>query len=272
MEVENSDRSLYAPVLRGLTYLQHAPTPFITTFILIHLSAPALASIGGTEVANQVMLLGREYYHGVPQENLLVYLPITIHVGASLVKRTVKLGHQILVGPRTDSRLNTHESTTANTSPLTVPDILVWTGYPLFLVLVPHIATHRLIPSTPAPPISSISPSELDYAFVHFGLKNWPIRSWAMYAVLVGSGITHAIYGMPVVWRQMILKILKKFRAVHSESRLGTLWRVSPKTGLLGISVVLLGVMRISRENLFISRLAETRMASVYRMSVLYRW
>ncbi|KDN41937.1 hypothetical protein RSAG8_07154, partial [Rhizoctonia solani AG-8 WAC10335] len=269
MEKNSGARPIYASVLKGLTYVQHTPTPFITTFMLVHLSAPALASIGGTNTANQVMLLGREYYHGVPQENLLVFLPITVHVGASLIKRAAKLGRQIFVGLRTRRGLTTRESTPD--SPLTTSDVLVWTGYPLLLALAPHIATHRLIPSTPAPPISSISPSELDYTFVHFGLKNWPTRSWVMYAVLVGSGITHAIYGTPVSSRQTMLKLLKKSRVVDLQSRLGTSWRISPKAGLLGISIILLGVLRISREDLFISRLAETRMASAYRMSALYR-
>ncbi|CUA72395.1 hypothetical protein RSOLAG22IIIB_01062 [Rhizoctonia solani] len=170
---EHRDQSLYASFLGGLTYVQHTPTPFITTFILIHLSAPALASAGGTDTANQVMLLGREYYHGLPQENLLVFLPITVHVGASLVKRGVKLVHQIFVGSRARGDLTTQESTTSNSSSLAASDILVWTGYPLLLVLAPHIATHRLIPSTPAPPISSLSPSELDY---NFGLVS-PMQS-----------------------------------------------------------------------------------------------
>ncbi|KAJ1310244.1 hypothetical protein OPQ81_006986 [Rhizoctonia solani] len=272
MESQSTPRPTYASVLRGLTYAQHTPTPFVAAFMLIHLSAPALASIGGTDAANQVMLLGREYYHGAPQEKLLVFLPITLHVGASLIKRVVKLGRQALVSPKANDALTTQESTSGSSNrPLTTSDVLMWTGYPLFLVLSPHIATHRLIPSTPTPPISSISPSELDYTFVHFGLKNWPVRSWVMYAVLVGCGITHAIYGIPVVWRQTMLKLLKKVRAVHSESRLGTSWYISPKAGILGMSIILLGVLRISREDLFISRLMQTRMVSAYRMSALYR-
>ncbi|KAH7340416.1 hypothetical protein B0J17DRAFT_318298 [Rhizoctonia solani] len=271
MEAKSTARPVYNSVLRGLTYVQHTPTPFIATFMLIHLSAPALASVGSTDAANQVMLLGREYYHGAPQEDLLVFLPITIHVGASLIKRMIKLGSQAIARLQARDSLGIKESITDSANRLTTSDVLVWTGYPLFLLLSPHVATHRLIPSISAPPISSISPSELDYTFVHFGLKNWPIRSWAMYAVLVGTGVAHAIYGIPVVWRQTMLNLLRKVHAVHSESRFGSSWRISPKVGLLGISVILLGLWRISREDLFISRLMETRMTSSYRMSGLYR-
>ncbi|CEL52270.1 hypothetical protein RSOLAG1IB_00810 [Rhizoctonia solani AG-1 IB] len=269
MEPKVAAQPIYPSVLRGLTYAQHLPTPFIATFMFIHLSAPALASVGGTDAANQVMLLGREYYHGVPQENLLVFLPITVHVGASLVKRVIKFGRQLIFKLKAKGGQN--EPVNSDSNSLSTSDVLMWTGYPLLLVLSSHIATHRLIPSSPTPPISSISPSELDYTFVHFGLKNWPLRSWAMYAMLVGAGITHIIYGMPLVWHQTTLKLLKKVRLLRSESRIGTSWRISPKVGLLGIGIVMLGVLRISRDDLFISRLAETRMASAYRMSVLYR-
>jgi hypothetical protein len=39
-----------------LQTLQHLPTPFISTFVLIHLAAPALANVGGSQVASQVMV------------------------------------------------------------------------------------------------------------------------------------------------------------------------------------------------------------------------
>jgi len=39
-----------------LTNLSHLSTPFITTFLLIHLSAPALANLGGSSLSSQVMV------------------------------------------------------------------------------------------------------------------------------------------------------------------------------------------------------------------------
>ena len=39
-----------------LTRLSHGTTPFITTFVLIHLTAPALAALGGTSLSSQVMV------------------------------------------------------------------------------------------------------------------------------------------------------------------------------------------------------------------------
>lgn len=39
-----------------LTKLSHGTAPFITTFVLIHLSAPVLANLGGSSLASQVMV------------------------------------------------------------------------------------------------------------------------------------------------------------------------------------------------------------------------
>ena len=44
------------PLDQVLQTLQHLPAPFISTFILIHLSAPVLANAGGSQVASQVMV------------------------------------------------------------------------------------------------------------------------------------------------------------------------------------------------------------------------
>ncbi|KAG9095117.1 hypothetical protein FS749_011048 [Ceratobasidium sp. UAMH 11750] len=249
-------------IMAGLTYAQHLPTPFITTFILIHLTAPAVASIGGMNAASQVMLLGREYYHGVPQEDLLVFTPITLHVAASLAKRLAKM-----VGALRRTRVGDIKEKSAKDYRIISPaNALQLTGYPLLLLLSPHITTHRVHPSTPSPPISSISPSEFDFSFVNFGLKNWPVRSWIMYSVLVGAGVMHVTYGAPIVWRT-ILRLLKKVGIVRS----GSTWKTSPKASLVGIGIILLGVFRISQEDVFLTRLASTRMMASYQLSDLYK-
>ncbi|KAG9104166.1 hypothetical protein FRC06_004803 [Ceratobasidium sp. 370] len=225
-----------------------------------------MASLGGMNAASQVMLLGREYYHGVPQEQLLVFAPITLHVAASLAKRLAKVVRTIQRARVGDIK----EKSAKDTRIISSANALQMTGYPLLLLLSPHIATHRILPSTPSPPVSSISPSELDFSFVNFGLKNWPVRSWIMYSVLVGAGVMHVTYGAPIVWRT-ILRLLKKAGIVRSDSRFGLSWRSSPKVSLVAIGVILLGVFRISQEDVFLTRLASTRMMASYQLSELYK-
>ena len=42
-----------------LTRIAHGSAPFLTVFALIHLTAPAMANVGGTSLASQVMVRGR---------------------------------------------------------------------------------------------------------------------------------------------------------------------------------------------------------------------
>jgi hypothetical protein len=41
-----------------LTFIAHGTTPFIATFMLIHLTAPATATLGGSSLASQLMVRG----------------------------------------------------------------------------------------------------------------------------------------------------------------------------------------------------------------------
>ena len=51
-----STRNTIATVL---TRFAHASTPFISTFLLIHLSAPIMATLGGSELSSKVMVCAR---------------------------------------------------------------------------------------------------------------------------------------------------------------------------------------------------------------------
>ena len=123
-------------------------------------------------------LLGREYYQGTSSEPLLLFAPLGIHVTAGITKR--------LLSPNPIPRS---------------PSLLTLTAYPMLLFLPIHILTHRIIPSHPSPPISSLSPSQLDFGFVKAGLVGWPVRSSLLYAGLVLCGLVHAFEGWDVILR-----------------------------------------------------------------------
>ena len=55
--------------LSVLTAIQRLPTPFISAFLLVHLSAPLIASIGGSSASSQVMVstYATEYRFCVPK-------------------------------------------------------------------------------------------------------------------------------------------------------------------------------------------------------------
>jgi hypothetical protein len=48
--------SFRASALPYLTKATHISAPFITTFLLIHLTAPALANVGGSTLSSQTMV------------------------------------------------------------------------------------------------------------------------------------------------------------------------------------------------------------------------
>ncbi|EGN96308.1 hypothetical protein SERLA73DRAFT_112545 [Serpula lacrymans var. lacrymans S7.3] len=163
-----------------LTRIAHGSAPFITTFLLIHLSAPMVANIGGSSLSSQVMLLGREYYQTSFGEKYLVLVPLGIHVASGIAKR-------ILSPPQR--------------KPRSLLSILSVTAYAALSVFVPiHFFTHRISPSDPAAPILAVGPAELDYEYVKFALHTWPWRSWGLYAGLVGCVSLHAAEGMGVIF------------------------------------------------------------------------
>ncbi|KAF8528186.1 hypothetical protein BU17DRAFT_73803 [Hysterangium stoloniferum] len=217
-----------------LTSLSHLPTPFITTFLLIHLSAPVLANFEGSSLSSQVMLLGREYYQGTFSEPWLVFAPLGVHVAAGITKRLLSAAPL----PRR-------------------PSLLTLTAYPLLIFLPIHVMTHRLNPSSNGFPILSLSPSELDYEFVKVGLARWPIRSWVLYTGLVLCGLIHAFEGWNVVLRTWGSGGLKKTsRRVFAGA---------------GIGVVLAGVIHVAMEPILVMKSTLTRINASYISSFVYR-
>ncbi|KAI0668396.1 hypothetical protein C8Q78DRAFT_1081268 [Trametes maxima] len=161
----------------ALTRIAHGSAPFITTFVLIHLTAPIMANIGGTSLASQVMLLGREYYQTSFGEKYLVLAPLVIHPLSALLKR--------VLAPKPARRLSS---------------ILSITGYTSAIVVALHFFIHRVAPTDPSPPIYSVGPSELDYEYVKFGLQEWPWRNWLGYVGFTAAVAWHAVEGMSIIW------------------------------------------------------------------------
>lgn len=111
-------------------------------------------------------------------ERYLLFGPLFIHSSSSIIKR--------LFSPGVSRPL---------TSAISV------TGYATAFCLLPvHFITHRLAPADSAPPISSLSPSELDYEYVKAALSGWPRRSIMLYSVLVLGVALHAADGIGIIW------------------------------------------------------------------------
>ncbi|KAH9022607.1 hypothetical protein EDB84DRAFT_1274516 [Lactarius hengduanensis] len=220
-----------------LTALSHGSAPFITTFLLIHLTAPAAANIGGSALSSQTMLLGREYYQTMFGERYLLFGPLFIHSSSAIIKR--------LISPRVSRPL---------TSALSV------TGYvTAFCILPVHLITHRLAPADPAPPISSLSPSELDYEFVKAALSGWPRRSTVLYSVLVLGVALHAADGIGIIWSTWSPGLKLPGRKA--------------RRALAGAAIVpvLTGLAVIAREPLYAFASMAARYQAALTQSIVYR-
>ncbi|EJD06299.1 uncharacterized protein FOMMEDRAFT_77423 [Fomitiporia mediterranea MF3/22] len=158
-----------------LTTASHVPAPLVSAFLLVHLSAPIVANIGGASLSSS--LLGREYYQGAPRELLFVFGPLGLHVSASILKR--------LLSPY---------------PPRPLRSLLSVAGYTAATLLPIHVLIHRIYSTDPSPPISSIGPAQLDFSFVQHALSKFPIRSLLMYGALAGASILHALEGFSLLY------------------------------------------------------------------------
>ncbi|CAG7846651.1 SubName: Full=Uncharacterized protein {ECO:0000313/EMBL:CCA77813.1} [Serendipita indica DSM 11827] len=184
---EHKDSTATSPskLLKYLTVAQRVSAPFITIFAGIHLAAPISAIFGGSAASNRLLLLGREYYQGPLTEPLLLFIPLGIHIGSSLARRA------LLGVPKR-------------------PSLVTLTGYAALLSVPFHIFIHRIIPSSPDPPISSYSPSELNFEFVKASLHAWPITSWLSYTGLVAIVALHGGEGGSIINRWLTGKPLNR--------------------------------------------------------------
>ncbi|KAJ7284530.1 hypothetical protein C8J57DRAFT_1288759 [Mycena rebaudengoi] len=236
--------SLRQQALPVLTKLLHGSAPFISTFLLIHLTAPVLANLGGASLASQTMLLGREYYQTDFGEKYLLLGPLAVHSLSGLAKRFV-------VSP-------------AKSPPRPWTSLLSLTGYAKPTLLPPvHFMTHRVLPTNPAAPIFALGPSELDFEFVKYGLATWPWRSWILYGGLVVGAALHAAEGARLMSKTY-------FRA--SSGRITT----PPRKRFWGIALavavpVFSGILLMTMEPVMIMSSTAQRFQASFTQSPLYR-
>ncbi|KAG7086470.1 hypothetical protein E1B28_002421 [Marasmius oreades] len=221
-----------------LTNLNHGSAPFISTFLLIHLTAPALANVGGSEMASQVMILGREYYQTSFGEKYLLLGPIIVHSLSGITRRLLAPGKPI--------------------------SLVHLAAYPLLLLAPIHFLTHRAIPALPSEPISSLSPSELDYQFVVHHLHKYPVVSWTLYGALILTTIVHAVEGAVVVWNTWTPKM-----RVNQQGKTRSV-RLAAALMAFG-GPVLSGVYVLSRELPFLLKGMAERFDAVLRSVPIYR-
>ncbi|KAJ6608677.1 hypothetical protein B0H10DRAFT_2066941 [Mycena sp. CBHHK59/15] len=237
-------RFLRQQALPVLTKLLHGSAPFISTFLLIHLTAPMLANLGGSSLASQTMLLGREYYQTDFGEKYLLLGPLAVHALSGLTKR--------LLSP-------------PSAPPRPWMSLLSLTGYANMLLFLPvHFATHRILPTTPAAPIHALGPSELDFEYVKYALAAWPDRSWLLYGALVACAVLHAVDGDRLLFDTYLSGGLGRLKKASR-------WRVLAGASAVVTVPVLTGLLVMAREPLMVLVSTAERFRASFALLPLYR-
>lgn len=255
--------SIRARALPALTVTAHVTAPFIGAFLVVHLTAPALATVGGASLASQTMILGREYYQTAISEPLLLLLPLSLHAFSAGLKRVFTL-----FSPKSPKA-----AAATSLRPLTHP--LTLSAIFLLLLLPTHYLTHRLYPTITANPILAVGPAELDFAFVQAGLAAWPVRSALMYAGLVCAGAVHAAEGVSLLRRRYLSTT--KAPSAEGQIRAPSKRIITPRVQRIALALglgalpVLAGVYTLAREPTFVFADLASRYHAVFTQSWVYR-
>lgn len=143
------------------------------------------------------------------------------------------------------------------------------TGYPLIPLVLAHLFIHRLIPASPAPPIASLSPSELGYDFVAYGLNSRLWTSVAAYLALVGLLVPHTWVGWEKAWPWTKRQIGLASGNDLPDAMQGPSSRAKSRRTMLGatvglVAVVAAGLARLHAEGGGISSIMVRRYEAVF--------
>lgn len=268
--------------LSVLTRLQNASAAALGAFSIVHLSAPlmSLLHLSGdindrVDAVSRWMLLGRVAYQSGVGEALL-WASLAAHLFSGVAKRLVTRYTVASSNPDYSSVAEIDESIERKTEPgpTTKPKLTV--AQTSGLILAPfalhHAFVNRILPSSPTPPISGLSPSELDYSFVSHSLShpNLAVRviMTSAYAVLIGAFAVHAAYAVPALLRSLPTKSASSTRRKKRRSQA----QVSTSIAVVLLaSVIAILPMRTS-DRLTISSALKSRYDAVLRTALPTRF
>ncbi|CAG8550313.1 5793_t:CDS:1 [Acaulospora colombiana] len=223
-----------------LTTIQSGTAVVFTTFLATHLSATALATVGGIELTNKTIVLGRVYYQNRFLEPVIVFGSLWGHVLAGIAKGIIRLYWkrkvrdqrkltgdvhekvEKIITDETDDKgvvvrqkITTRITTTTTDSHISraIGLILPYhreTGYLLIPLVLGHAFVARGLPRRYFGDSSLI-----DATYITLALKRWPRSTYLALTVLVTLGVFHAVSGAPAVFK--ILKSVLSKKGVEKQ-------------------------------------------------------
>ncbi|GAA5901473.1 hypothetical protein JCM8208_001812 [Rhodotorula glutinis] len=166
-----------------------------------------------------------------------------------------ELEGELVATTTTDEELVVPSAVPASTGALVpLPTFHQATGYALLPFVLHHVWLHRLLPASPEPPISSLSPSFFNYTFSSLALNhsNVVVRlgSAASYAALTGLATYHGLVGARILLSPIAPRSLGPRRkragerdSVRRKVTQGREWQAAWVAAVVGVSV---GTARIA--------------------------
>ncbi|KAI9489623.1 hypothetical protein BDB00DRAFT_746138, partial [Zychaea mexicana] len=162
-----------------LTTIQSASAVAFSSFALIHGSQIALANVGGPDMTNRWLLLGRPFYQDEHTEGLIVTGALTVHVVSGLAKAAIRRYWRGQQKQDNDTSSSYSSSNNSNNNAGVLLPYHGATGY----FLVPLVWIHyRLVRELPIKVFGDSS--MVDVGIVAWGLQNWPVFTYAVHGAL----------------------------------------------------------------------------------------
>lgn len=216
-----------------LTIVQAGTAAAFTTFLVTHLSSTALATLGGIELANKTIILGRVYYQNRFLEPIVVFGSLFGHIIAGAAKFGIrkywkykkqdqrKLAGEVRVKveKKITEEADEHGGIRQKTTTKTITTIsgshitraLTFTGlyhkasgYILIPIILGHVVLNRALPRRHFGDSSMINLS-----YVRVALKRWPYTSYLGLIALISIGVYHVVSGFPAaikILRGLVIK------------------------------------------------------------------
>ncbi|KAL2023004.1 hypothetical protein VTK56DRAFT_4219 [Thermocarpiscus australiensis] len=180
-----------------LLRIQRYSSYTFTFFASLHLATTSIIPLVARSVpaSESYLLLAREIYQTPLSEPLLVGLPIAAHVGAGVALRLVRRAHNLRRYYGSDDG---KIPAPPRPSPSCVSTYRGWppfsyiaaSGYVFAAALAAHVFVNRGLPLLVEGDSANVGLAYVAHGFARHGAASWPA-----YAVLLGAGCGHMVWG-----------------------------------------------------------------------------
>ncbi|CAB4390162.1 hypothetical protein RhiirA5_346314 [Rhizophagus irregularis] len=223
---ESAIRVTIPKVYKYLTIVQTGTAVVFGTFLVTHLSAPALSVIGGIDLTNKTIVFGRVYYQNKFLEPIVVFGALIGHVAAGIAKRSIKIYwkykkqdaifltgeiHEKVERMTTDEtdergvvvrqKIKTKTTRTISGSYITKAlSSLLPSHHTIGYILIPFVFGHSYV-NRILPKRHFGDSSLINATYITLCLRKWPRSSYFVLSALIGLTAYHVTSGAPVAYK-----------------------------------------------------------------------